>query len=612
MTLMAEIREKKRRFRLDAMPALMLVLLGAGVVLSPGQEPAPSPADDPFQHYASAGKHLAAGEEAAASGEFKVFLSLVLHQLASATATTGRFDKAEPLFAECVSLSPGDAALRMDYSRTLFNQTKFVQAKEQAAKAVELEPQNPQAHLLLGQVLYQLRDMAGARAQLEKTWTSEPDFATGYLLGKADLLLHDEQAARAVFASIVREWGDTDVNHIFLGRAFSQTGYANEASDEFHRALEINPKAHMAHYQLGISYLREDETAGYDRAIPEFQAELATNPDDGPSHYMLGYIADKQGRWDQAEVELSRAMTLQPRNLAVMMALADTYIGTKRPKRAEEILRRVISMGESQVTSDITRAHYLLGRLLISQPGHEEEGKRELALVAEMQKHSGTVLTADARETAASSPLREEAMGPGESSPAVTQPTGPESHAADDLRARIADAYNNLGAIAGDAHDFPSAASYFRRAQQWNSALPGIDHNLGMALFYSGQFREAATPLKSYVDANGADVAARGALGFTLFRVADYAGVVACLRPMQEQMKQTPKLAFVYAAALARTGAYDQAIPQLQAIETASPNSAEVHYELMQAYQRMGKSDEATRESQIYERLKAPSEPAPK
>jgi predicted Zn-dependent protease len=74
---------------------------------------------------------------------------------------------------------------------------------------------------------------------------------------------------------------------------------------------------------------------------------------------------------------------------------------------------------------------------------------------------------------------------------------------------------------------------------------------------------------------------------------------------MQEQMNQTPKLAFVYAASLARTGSYDEGISRLQALEAATPNSPEIHYELSQAYQKTGKTEDATREMKTYEQLKA-------
>jgi len=560
--------------------------------------------ENPFAHYAAAQQHLAGGEEQQASIEFKLFLTGVLRSLASATAQTGHFDKAEPLFEEAVSLSPADVNLRMEYSRALFNLAKFLQAKEQAQEAVRLEPQNPQAILLSGQVLYQLRDYAAAGKQLESAFSKDPQFAVGYLLGKADLLLHDEKAARFVFDSMLQQWGDTAVNHIFLGRAYSQAGYANEAAAEFHKALELDPKVPGAHYQLALSYLREDEASGYDKAVPEFRAELALHPDDFPGHYMLGYIATQQARWDDAEKELQRALTIRPKDPASLLALADTYTATNRPKEAEPVLRQALEIAGNQSNTEIARAHYLLGRILLAEPGHQDEAKHELSLVAEMQKHSGTVLTADARAAGAGSLLRQEAFVENQPAASSNQPTGPESHAADDLRATIADAYNNLGAIAGNAHDFAAAANDFRHARQWNPDLPGLDHNLGMAQFYSGQFREAAPLLKTYVEANPEDIAARAALGFALFRIEDYAGVVASLKPMQEQMGATPKLAFVYAASLARSGAYAEGIQRLQSLETATPNSAEIHYELSLAFQKAGKTEDAAREMNLYQGLK--------
>jgi tetratricopeptide (TPR) repeat protein len=416
------------------------------------------------------------------------------------------------------------------------------------------------------------------------------------------LLLHDEKAAQALFQSMLRQWGDSDVNHVFIGRAYSQAGYDKEAAAEFHKAMELNPHLRGVHYQLGLSYLREDEAAGYDKAIPEFRAELALYPDDFPSHYMLGYIAEKQNRWDEAEKQLRQASEIQPKDLESLIALGDVYVATKRPQAAEAVLRQALAVAGNQTSGEIVRAHYLLGRILLSEPGHQDEAKHELGLVAEMQKHSGTVLTADARAAGAGSLLRQEAFS--ENEPVTSMPAGPASHEADDLRASIADAYNNLGAIAGNGKDFSTAASDFRRARQWNPALPGVDHNLGMALFYSGQFHEAAAPLRAYVDSNPDDVAARGALGFTLFRIEDYAGVVAALKPIQDQMNQTPKLAFVYAASLARTGAYEEAIEKLKGLESANPNSSEIHLELSRAYEKTGKAEEAAREMKLYQDLK--------
>jgi len=399
--LLAAVR--RRTFVLVGFVILSLVFLPElrGLDSQASNPEAENQPSNPFLHYSAATALLNKGDEDGAAAEFRAFLVEVLHGLASGATAAGHFDKAAPWFEEALNLAPKDVNLRMEYSRASFEVTKFPLARQLAEEAVRLEPENPQAHLLLGQVLYQLRDPVGARTQLETAFAKNPDFPTGYLLGKADLLLHDDKAARSLFEDMLRLWGDTAINHIFIGRAYSQCGYPKEAADEFRRVFAMDPRARGAHYQLGLTYLREDEGAGYDKAVPEFRAELTLNPDDFPSHYMLGYIAVKQRHWEEAEKELLRATTLNPNDTQALLALVETYTATGRSKDAEATLRRVIALSGNRTDQETARAHYLLGRILVAQAGHEEEAKHELALAAEMQKHSGTVLTADARAVGA-------------------------------------------------------------------------------------------------------------------------------------------------------------------------------------------------------------------
>jgi DNA-binding SARP family transcriptional activator len=55
---------------------------------------------------------------------------------------------------------------------------------------------------------------------------------------------------------------------------------------------------------------------------------------------------------------------------------------------------------------------------------------------------------------------------------------------------------------------------------------------------------------------------------------------------------------------LARTGAYDDAIQKLQALEAATPYSPEIHLELAQAYQKAGRTEEAAREMKLHDGMK--------
>jgi len=54
-----------------------------------------------------------------------------------------------------------------------------------------------------------LQDYKGAREQLEAAVTVNPDFNTGYLLGRAYLVLHEEKLARTLFNEMITGLGDT-------------------------------------------------------------------------------------------------------------------------------------------------------------------------------------------------------------------------------------------------------------------------------------------------------------------------------------------------------------------------------------------------------------------
>jgi len=79
---------------------------------------------------------------------------------------------------------------------------------------------------------------------------------------------------------------------------------------------------------------------------------------------------------------------------------------------------------------------------------------------------------------------------------------------------------------------------------------------------------------------------------------------VETVRPIQEGLVNTPKLAFVYAVALVRTGAEAEGIERLKSLEAANPSSGDIHHELALAYQKAGRSEDSAREMRLFEELK--------
>ncbi len=179
-------------------------------------------------------------------------------------------------------------------------------------------------------------------------------------------------------------------------------------------------------------------------------------------------------------------------------------------------------MQKAIATSDVnssqknqrSRAHYLLGRLLIKQ-GRVEEAKQQMRMSA--SGDSGAVQAGPASEariiSSGSLVQQESRERSGEAAPVHS---ADERRRVEELREQIApaiaDGYNNLGALAAMGHDYKAALQLFEASGVWDPKVEGLDRNIGMAAFYAGDYDKAVPLLERYLSAHPGDTAARGAL----------------------------------------------------------------------------------------------------
>jgi tetratricopeptide (TPR) repeat protein len=381
--------------------------------------------------------------------------------------------------------------------------------------------------------------------------------------------------------------GDNALIHIYFGRAYSANDYPEQAMAEFQRAIAKDPLAAGVHYYLGLAYLRHNEEAGYEKAIPEFRAELKNNPDDFSSHYMLGYIALQQRNFPDAEAELSRALALKPQDANSLLHLAKVYSDTDRLKESEATLRRAIGVPDPAPDdrASISRAHYMLGQLL-QRTGQMEEAQKELRTFAEMERRlrENLGVNAEARSIAPGSLARNEAQNedknPKRSSPEEVRQF---EEFVKRLSPAVASAYNSLGGSAAAHRDFAGAVVYFRTATDWDPSLEGVDRNLGVAAFYAGQYDESVQSLAHFLQTHPGDVLTRSTLALTYFQLKKFPQVLETLQPATTIADEDPEVSYAYAVALVKTGHSPEGIERLKALDKAYPNSREIRAALDEA-----------------------------
>src|SRR5882762_6647710 len=315
------------------------------LILANGPDPhtrAQTTPDALWQDYKDAQAALRGGDQDRAGAEYASFLGEALHRVANARAQAGDLDAAARTFEEALVLTP-NTAIRLDYASVLFDASRLRETEVEAQKVVDAEPRNIRSRVLLGRVLFELKDYAAARVHFEAAVDQGEFTSVWRLLSLTCLRLQELNGARSWLGAALEHLGNTPANRVAVATVYYFGDYPDEAIVELRKVIAQNDAAPDAHYYLALAYLARNEEAGYAKAIPEFRAQLKLQPDSFPSQYMLGYIALKQRDFRVAERELGRAAKLNPNDAGTRLLLGQLYSETHREQLAEVTLRNLVA-----------------------------------------------------------------------------------------------------------------------------------------------------------------------------------------------------------------------------------------------------------------------------
>jgi tetratricopeptide (TPR) repeat protein len=445
------------------------------------------------EHYRAAQSALRSGNQETAGVEYKAFLAEAIHRAGNAQAHAGDLARAARSLEEALVFSGNDVAVQSDYASVLFDAGRFNDAEEPAKSVVAAEPKNAHAQLLLGKILFEEKDYAGASASLQaaselgefrQSWRT---LALAYL--RLDQPGLDQPGldqpgrdqvdrARAVLARMLATLGDTPQNRVAAAVVYYYGDHVEEAAEALKKVIAQHPSTPDAHYYLGLVYLAHNEEADYAKARPQFQAELSINPRDFRSRYMLGHIALEERHFADAETELLRARSLNSGDVGTQLLLGQLYSETNRPGQAEEVLRKLIQgWGDAPADFQLVRAHYILGRVL-RENGKLDEGASEIKVSEDLRKQI-RLRSSEALETRLKGPTGAGSGGDRE----FADKSAPVANSAERARAQafvtqisplIGEAYYNLAGIAVQHKDSATGARYLELAGQWDPSLAKV------------------------------------------------------------------------------------------------------------------------------------------
>jgi len=125
-----------------------------------------------------------------------------------------------------LTIYAGDDHAQIYFSHALKaeEQGEMLRAESLLKKAIEIEPENPNFHFELGNLLIEKNDLMGARLEFEQAVMIDPEHLA---------------------------------SHYNLGLVYGEFGLTAEAREEFRKVLELDPRHIKAELQIGYTYANE-------------------------------------------------------------------------------------------------------------------------------------------------------------------------------------------------------------------------------------------------------------------------------------------------------------------------------------------------------------------
>jgi protein O-mannosyl-transferase len=269
--------------------------------------------------------------------------------------------------------------------------------------------------------------------------------------------------------------------HGNLGSMLLDTPRTNEALAHLNKAIEINPDYAEAHFNLGIAYSRMQRL---DDALVHFQEALRVRPDSAAARMNLGALLIQKGDLDGAIFYLRRALEIRPKYAQASFNLGNALWQKGQTEEAIACYRAALKSNP-----DHTESHYNLGLILFRQ-GELDQALPHFQKLIEINPGYGSTCLGFANELLKNGRADQAAALLG----LIVQ-----------SRPDYAEAHFNLGVALFQIGQTNQAVAEFQRSLVLRPDLIPAHRTMGNLLRRSGQIQEAITHYEKVVSAQAAD-----------------------------------------------------------------------------------------------------------
>ena len=280
-------------------------------------------------------------------------------------AAQERFEDSTAAYREAGRLNP-DLARLVEQSIDLVNHLQRVKER----------PDDPVAHAQLGELYAGDGRSDRAIECFEKVVALAPQRPEGFfrLARQYEAEERDAEALRAWGQGLAVDPGNAPARNNQEKLAIKmalEAGKPVALALGGDQAVMIDPDRGVSYYQLGLRYLRNDETGA---AVAALRQAVALQPDDDAAYLFLGLAYTSLGASSEAEAVLQRAIALRPTNPQAYNYLGLVYHHQRRYRQALTAYRHAVEQAPRYAVAYVNLA-----------ASHEALGETEQALAAYRQ-----------------------------------------------------------------------------------------------------------------------------------------------------------------------------------------------------------------------------------
>ena len=235
----------------------------------------------------------------------------------------------------------------VEMAATLFSQGRFDQAEKVCRQVVKAQPQNADAHNILGVTLNSQGHRKEAVKMLRRAIELAPNAASIHA-NLGEVLRQEgetEEAAKALERAVELEPNNAQALNN-LGITYFERGRPKVAIQHYRRSIEAQPAIAEAHNNLGNALRLIGDIEG---AIQAYQEALVHRENYPEAYKNLGTLLHQRGELEQAEHALRKALLQNPKYIEASDNLANVYVAQKKDIEALRILGDALKIAPTHV-----------------------------------------------------------------------------------------------------------------------------------------------------------------------------------------------------------------------------------------------------------------------